>query len=176
MIVAIARSLLISLRYFTVMYVAAVLGVLFLLFVWSALRSNSGASDSFLARTRARNLIASAFIVTLIVGPLLFASRHQIYAYYGVGHVLGEEKYIWAHALELFTFLDHVLFYPKSIAFDHLGWLAMALGAFVLALAVGAALLWMSQIILAKQLRVYRLDLAAVSAASSFHSLLSLRT
>jgi hypothetical protein len=64
--------------------------------------------------------------------------------------VLGEEKYIIAHALALFTILNHVLFYPRSIAVEHLGWLTMALIAFAIALAVGSARFRMPRIILAQ--------------------------
>jgi hypothetical protein len=168
LIVAIVAILLISLRYFTVLYAAAILGALLVLLIWSALKNTSDASDRFLAWTRARNLIASGLVVALIVGPLLFISRHIIFAYYGVGHVLGEEKYIVAHALGLFTILDHVLFYPRSIAVDHLGWLTMALIAFALALAVGGARFQMPRIILAQGLHDYRFDLAAAGAACVF--------
>src|SRR5262249_36653198 len=52
--------------------------------------------------------------------PLLFVSRNEIYGYYGIGHVLGEEKYIRAQQLGLFTVLDHILYYPQSIYRDHL--------------------------------------------------------
>jgi hypothetical protein len=112
-------------------------------------------------------------VVALIVGPLLFISRHQIFAYYGVGHVLGEEKYIIAHALGLFTILDQVLFYPRSIAVDHLGWLTTALIAFALAFAVGGARFQMPRIILAQGLHDYRFDLAAAGAACISPLLLS---
>jgi hypothetical protein len=48
LIVAIVAILLISLRYFTVLYAAAILGALLVLFIWSALKITSDASERFL--------------------------------------------------------------------------------------------------------------------------------
>ena len=167
-IAAAVAIILISLRYFTVLYVAANLAALLLLFLWSALKTNLDVVDRHLASIRARNIVAASLLIAAIIGPLLLISRQQIFAYYGVGHVLGEEKYIRAHELGLFTARDHIFFYPKSIVIDHVGWLTIALTVFAFVLATGPARFWIARTMLARRLHDYRIDLAATSAACIF--------
>ena len=166
LIVAAAAILLISFRYFTALYIAAVLGGLLALIIWSSFKSSS-ASNRNLSWLRARNLFTAGVVVVLVVGPSLFSSRHEIYNYYGVGHVLGEEKYIRAHQLGLFTILDHVLYYPKSVYKDHLGWPTVALMAYFFAIA---AVIYRTLSIrsIFRRLRWYALDLIVLGFACFF--------
>jgi hypothetical protein len=81
------------------------------------------------------NLAFSLAVMVVIVSPVLFLNRKAIKAYYVVGHAQGQEKYVRASEFGVHDLADHLLFYPKSILFDHLG-AAFGLG-FALALVAG---------------------------------------
>ena len=126
--IAAAVSLLISTRFITAVYVVILFGSLVVLLAFLLL-VHLGARD--ISFTRLRNLLAVCFITLIVVAPLLFRSREAIYNYYFIGHVFGEEKYIRAHVLGLYTLFDHVAFYPLSILHDHLRLPTLALMAVV---------------------------------------------
>jgi hypothetical protein len=86
-------------------------------------------------KRRFYNLALSLGIVVVIVGPVLFINRNAIKDYYLVGHTEGQEKYVRASEFGIHDLADHLLFYPKSILFDHLGE-AFGLG-FALAIVAG---------------------------------------
>src|SRR5262249_40016240 len=61
-------------------------------------------------------------------------NRKSIWHYYVVGHVTGSEKGIRAVEAGLLSQLDHLLFYPKNLYYEHVG-LAMAAAMAVAAVA-----------------------------------------
>jgi hypothetical protein len=67
-----------------------------------------------------RNLLVSAAVLAILTGPLLYASRHMLYGYYGIGHVLGPERAIRVAAAGIKSIYDHLLFYPESLRTYHL--------------------------------------------------------
>jgi hypothetical protein len=143
------RSLLVGLvgialvysRFFTIIYVAAVYGGL-LIAALLALRTKRQQVDRDDMMLRIRNILVSGIVVAAVCLPRMYISREAIYNYYVVGHVLGEERYIRAHELGIYTFVDHLLYYPKSILFTHIGAFALWMCGAVLIGAVAAAALF----------------------------------
>lgn len=167
LIVAAVGILLVSFRYLTALYVASSLGALLIIFVWSTLKSAS-IVEREIARHRVRNIFVAAIIMALIIGPLLFSSRLQIYNYYVVGHVIGEERYIRAHMLGLFTIIDHLLYYPRSIYKEHLGVLSVALFVFISFVAAAFHRSPLPRMVLTHRLKRYGLDLTVLGCSSIF--------
>ena len=167
LIVAAAGILLISFRYFTSLYAAAVLGGLLIVLSWLAFKSLSTATRH-LARLRIRNLLMAGVVIALVICPLLFVSRNEIYGYYGIGHVLGEEKYIRAHQLGLFTVLDHILYYPQSIYRDHLRWPSVVLMTIAVVVVAGTYFTRSSSSAIFQRLSQYSLDFLVLALSIVF--------
>lgn len=120
-IVALAGILLVYSRFFTFIYIGAVLGVLLAINLTKHVRGRETNPDS---GRRALNIILSGLLVAAACLPRLYLSRDAIYGYYMIGHVLGDEKYIRAHELGIYSLAGHLLYYPKSILETHVGLLA----------------------------------------------------
>lgn len=121
--VAIVGILLIYSRFFTVIYIGGVLGALLatnILAVWLGKTADQKAT----ATARTRNIVLAGLIIAAVCLPRLYLSRDAIYGYYMIGHVLGEEKFIRAHELGLYSLGDHLRFYPTSIV-RHIGLLTL---------------------------------------------------
>src|SRR5216683_191038 len=118
--------LLVYSRFFTIIYVSGVLGTLLAINSYGIWR-NPSPYRTAVAAQRIRNILLSSTIIAIICGARLFLSRAAIYDYYVVGHVLGEEKFIRAHELGLYTVADHLFFYPKSILKEHVGLLTLSM-------------------------------------------------
>ena len=166
LIVAAAGILLISFRYFTSIYAAAVLGGLLIVLSWLAFRSST--ADHSLARVRIRNLLMAGVVIALVICPLLFVSRNEIYGYYGIGHVLGEEKYIRARQLGLFTVLDHILYYPQSIYRDHLRLPSVVLMTITVLVVASSYFARRSSSVIFQRLRRYGLDFLVLALSTVF--------
>jgi hypothetical protein len=119
LVVAIVGIMLVYSRYFTIIYIAGVLFGLLAISVYSVWR-NPSIYRKAVAAKRARNILLSGSVVALICLLRLFLSRDAIYGYYVMGHVLGEEKFIRAHEVGLYSLASHLIFYPKSIL-KHVG-------------------------------------------------------
>jgi hypothetical protein len=140
LLVAAIGILLIYSRFFTIIYVGAVYGVLLVASV-VAFWFNRPADRDAVAMQRLRNILVSGTIVVIVCLPRLYLSREAIYNYYVVGHVLGEERFIRAHEMGLYTIWDHLWFYPKSILFTHIGSFALWMSAATVLISIVAALL-----------------------------------
>jgi len=119
-VITFVASLLISIRFFTAIYVGPTLGVLFIISL-NKIRTSQSERARSLAIKRTRNLLLSGTATVMLVAPVLYLARDIIYNYYVVGHVLSEEKFIRAHELGLYTIADHILYYPWSILTRHIG-------------------------------------------------------
>jgi hypothetical protein len=139
--VAAVGILLIYSRFFTIIYVAGVLGGLFVVALLCGSRSTPPFARGSVAAQRLRNISISGAITAAICLPRLFLSQTAIYNYYVVGQVFGEEKFIRAHELGLFTLADHFGYYPKSILFTHIGKFALSMSGTVAVISIVAALL-----------------------------------
>jgi hypothetical protein len=136
--VAVIGILLIYSRFFTIIYVAAVFGGL-LVATLITLWFNRSPDGAVVAMQRLRNILISGTIIAIVCLPRLYLSREAIYNYYVVGHVLGEEKFIRAHELGIYTLLDHLWYYPKSILFTHIGSFALWMSVAILLISIVAA-------------------------------------
>lgn len=119
-VIAATGILLVTVRLFSVTYVSLVLGELLLISLVVMVLGRS-ATARVIAKERAINIFLSGTLTALVVCALLFAARQALYDYYGVTHIITNEKYIRAAELQLYTVLDHVLFYPRNILEFHLG-------------------------------------------------------
>jgi len=158
--------LLVSMRFFTVLYVA---GVLVGLSVYFLLAAKLGSSLSRRERSlrRFKNVIICGSATAALVLPLLILSWRQIYGYYVIGHVLGEEKYIVAHGMGLYTFRDHILYYPQSILSNHIGRLTFDI-MIALAIISVASAIWYDRVTLRQlgaRLSPFRLDFLTLGLA-----------
>src|SRR6266404_4152465 len=146
LVVAAVGILLVYSRFFTIIYVGGVLGTLLAINTYGIWRNPSPYLTAVAAR-RIRNILLSGTIIAVVCGARLFLSRAAIYDYYVVGHVLGEEKFIRAHELGLYTIADHLFYYPKSIIETHVGRLT-----FLMAGALAAWSLWSDRVTLSELL------------------------
>lgn len=126
LVVVAVGILLIYLRFFTVIYVAGILGTLLAINTYVISR-NPSLYQTAVAAQRVRNILLSGTIIAVICGARLFLSRAAIYDYYVVGHMLGEEKSIRAHELGIYTVAGHLFYYPKSILEKHVGLLTLVM-------------------------------------------------
>jgi hypothetical protein len=124
LLVAAVGILLVYSRFFTIIYVGGVLGALLAINTYGIWRNPSPYRTAVAAR-RIRNILLSGTIIAAICGARLFLSRAAIYDYYVIGHVLGEEKFIRAHELGIYTVAGHLFYYPKSILEKHVGLLTL---------------------------------------------------
>src|SRR3984893_8766557 len=163
LVVAIGILLVYS-RFFTIIYVGGVLGTLLASNTYAIWRKTSPFRTAAATR-RIRNILLSGTIIAAICGARLFLSRAAIYNYYVVGHVLGEEKFIRAHELGLYTIWDHLLYYPISILNLHIGRRAIVMVAILLACSIVAA--WRSgrALLPLNRLTNFRLDFILLGLA-----------
>jgi hypothetical protein len=70
---------------------------------------------------RVRHLGLSLGILVLIAAPILIRNWGAINDYYILKHAVGEEKNIRAAEFGIHDLAGHLLFYPRSIVYDHLG-------------------------------------------------------
>jgi hypothetical protein len=118
----------------TVAGVSAGFALLCLGMAWA--RRGDGAVVSRLLG-RVGNLLLSGAVAATVAGPFLTLNFSGIYAYYGIGHILGEERLFRAREQGLTTVMDHLLFYPRSILFSHFGLPFLAVCIVVLSAFLG---------------------------------------
>ena len=123
-------------RYLTIVYLTAVLGSVIVLFValiliWRAKPALAGP-----IRDRLSNSVFSILVLFLGSLPFLIRNREALYNYYVVGHLLSGQKTVRAAESGVFNLLDHLLFYPRSLMFSHLG--ATFVWAAVIAVALAS--------------------------------------
>ena len=161
-------ALLVSMRFFTILYVGAVIAGLFIAAVLGAGLAASPVRRR-LAVVRARHLLVCGALTLAIAGPILFGARWYIYDYYGIGHLLGPEKDIRAAEQGLHSILGHLLFYPRNILARHLGPLTLALAGVVIAFSLLSAIrggrTWSRRVL--ARLRYRRFEFATLALAIS---------
>jgi hypothetical protein len=109
-------------RFFTIVYL---LGVAVGFAGFCAVMGYVWRADSELARRmrgRLYNLALSVAVLVGIVAPFFIRSWESIFAYYGVGHVLGKNvESVRAFLEGIDTLAQHLLWYPNSILQDQWG-------------------------------------------------------
>jgi hypothetical protein len=119
-VVAGVSVMLVSLRFITAVYVVLIFGGLFVAFLIGMWRGATPFQRGIAAR-RLRNIIIAGVLTAIVVGPLLFAAKDIIYFYYVINHIITDEKYIRARELGLYTIIDHISYYPRSVLLQHVG-------------------------------------------------------
>jgi hypothetical protein len=119
-VVVVACIFLVYHRFFTIIYVAGVLGGLLAIQIYEIWQSSSTGRKTVAVR-QARNILLSGIMIAVVCLPRLYLSRSAIYGYYVMGHVLGDEKFIRANEVGLHTVAGHLFFYPGSILVKHVG-------------------------------------------------------
>jgi hypothetical protein len=124
-------------RYILIVYVLAIVFV-WLLVVILERKTRSGNSLSY-TRQQLRGLAAATVVFAAIVVPMLIYSKSTIYRYYILGHLGPDKKF---RILESHTesFLDAVLFYPRSLVYDHLGALFLLLACAIVSVLLAVTL------------------------------------
>jgi hypothetical protein len=108
-------------RYLTMVYLIAVLSSLMALFIGLLLIGRGKPNLPGPVRQRLRNLGSSILVLLLVSLPFLIRNWQALYEYYVVGHLLSGEKTVRAAEAGVLNLADHLLFYPRSLLFDHLG-------------------------------------------------------
>jgi hypothetical protein len=119
---------LVLLRFICVVYLAGILGATFLVLavaLWLA--RHDAAVRSRKLRQLGGLTLAGAVLLALTL-PVLWHNRAPIYNYYAVGHVLGPEKAIRAREVGAEGLVAGLLYYPRSLAWQHLGPAFLLLG------------------------------------------------
>jgi hypothetical protein len=124
-IASLVGAVLVATRFVTLAYVGVFLAAIFLALLLR-IRRQDGA-----VRKLAHVALCGA-IVLILAGPCIFAARHLIFQYYGVGHVLGSEAAERAREYGIHSTFDHIAFYPLSIWRDHLGHAFILLAALIM--------------------------------------------
>lgn len=110
-------------RPFTIAYILGVIGV-------------GGVMLCIIYRNEYKNIIKETAVcgitIAIFAAPYLFWIRKGLYTYYGLGHLLGNEKEIRAAEQGVFTIWQNLMFYPKSLIKDHLGVTAFAICFFLI--------------------------------------------
>jgi hypothetical protein len=86
-------------------------------------------------RGRLLNLAISFGVVAVVTGPFFIRNWTAFYQYYATSHGESEVRVRYAQMQGVNSLVDHLLYYPKSILGDHLGF-AFLLGS---AMAIGAS-------------------------------------
>ena len=113
-------GVLVLVRFLTLAYVAGVLTLLF--FFLLTRRSRGGPSREAAAGTSTPGgVVAAGLMMSVVALPALAGNMESIRNYYGPGHFFGVERQIWLRAQGLSTAGDKLLYYPRSLAYDHAG-------------------------------------------------------
>lgn len=118
---ALIGVLLVLNRFLTIVYLLGVLlGLgLALTMIWMFFGKGDVPELNF--SKRFRNLTASLIVLLCGTIPFMALNAEAFYEHYVVGTLTGEEKYIRAQEYGVTSVLLHLLYYPTSVLFDHLG-------------------------------------------------------
>jgi len=140
-VVGIAGTLCVLTRFITVVYLAAIMGG-FLAFLALMQWKSASASVKRRARHRMLGVGRACLVMAVVCLPVLFALRQQIWNYYVVGHVTGQEKNIRAAEQGVGSLVKALLYYPRSVLDVHTGSLFNVFAALLLTLAFIAFFRW----------------------------------
>lgn len=119
-------------RPFTIIYLLGVIGV-------------GGVILCVIYRDECKNILKEAAVcgttIAIFAAPYLFLIRKGLYAYYGIGHLLGNEKEIRAAEQGVHSIWQNLIFYPNSLVRDHLGITAFAICLFLIILGFFAGVI-----------------------------------
>jgi hypothetical protein len=132
LVVGAVATLLILSRLLTIVYIGGIFGLFFLFLcarLWLQRR------DLIVYRSLKQqlySLLMAGCVIFIICMPYLWYNRKNVVDYYIVGHIVSSEKEFRAQAMGVFNLTDSILFYPRSVIFDHAGMTFMILTALVI--------------------------------------------
>jgi hypothetical protein len=140
LVVGAVATLLILSRLLTIVYISGIFGSFFLflcvrLWMW---RRDLVVYQS--VKRKIYGLVMAGCVMLIVSLPYSWHNRQKIEEYYIVGHISSSEKEFRAQVAGVFSFIDSILFYPKSVIFDHAGMIFMILS--VLAIVVSGLFFW----------------------------------
>ena len=112
LVAGLVAALLVWARILTLTYLT---GILLGLVLYVLLRRTSGWTRQL------RNLGLGLCVFVVMVAPVVGLQIDALYAYYWIGHVVGDEPAIRAQELGLARIRDHLVFYPRMLLGTHLG-------------------------------------------------------
>jgi hypothetical protein len=117
----------------TAAYVVGIFGAFGLFLCFRLLRSRSDPAARAQAVRQLIGLALAGALFLLVVLPVLWYQREQLWSYYGVGHLAGEEKDIRARERNISNIVIAVLYYPGSVVVHHTGLVFLIVGVLALA-------------------------------------------
>lgn len=131
LLVGIIGALVVLTRYITILYIATIFGVLLLFFGLQWRRSRAPAARSALA-TRMMRLAAAAGVFVLLITPVLWNTRAAFIRYY-VAQATARAA-LRSAELGITSRSEALMFYPRSLAGQHLGTALLTFSAISLAI------------------------------------------
>jgi hypothetical protein len=128
LVAGVAAALLVLFRFVASVYMAGILGVVFLGSGLNFLRSRQDGERRGLAVRRLIGVAMAGAVVIVIASPALWHQRMLIKHVYVMTHLRGEEIPIRARQIGIDGTIDALLLYPRALLVDHLGWVFLALG------------------------------------------------
>ncbi len=114
-------ALLVLFRFITAVYLAGILAAFAAILAASWRRERARADARAATARRIGGLLAGGAVASVLTLPVLWLARKALYDYYVVGHLTGTEKDIRATEAGVFTSLDSLTYYLKSLAAHHAG-------------------------------------------------------
>jgi hypothetical protein len=139
LVVGVVAAVLVLFRFITLVYLGGVLGLVFLLLCLRWLRRRHDADARRPVVRRIVGLMIAGGVLLGSAGPAIWYNREPIQNYYVVGHLTGPDKELRAQQFGVFTTLDSLLFYPKSVLYDHAGSAFIIFSVLALVIALGVA-------------------------------------
>lgn len=125
--------LLVFFRFLTATYLVGIFGAFGLFLSWRLLRTQGDRHAHAQALRRLGGLALASGLFLVAVLPTLWYHREQLWSYYGVGHLVGEEKNIRARAMNISNIAIALLYYPGSVVVHHTGAVFLIIGTTTLA-------------------------------------------
>jgi hypothetical protein len=133
LVVGALAILLVLFRFLTATYVVGIFGAFGLFLCFRLLRSRGDPEARAQALRQLIGLALAGALFLLVVLPALWYHREQLWSYYGVGHLAGEEKDIRARERNISNIVIAVLYYPGSVVVHHTGAVFLIVGVLALA-------------------------------------------
>lgn len=118
-------SLLVLTRLIAFSYIFAIVSSLLVYFLVKVHLLKSIDSNTF--KVRIKNSLIAFFILLFLFSVVLYFQWKQIYNYYVIGHLIGNEKAIRAQEVGATNLYNHFIYYPDSLFKNHISSLSRTL-------------------------------------------------
>lgn len=123
----------ISVRLITLTYIIPILSVWLIYLILYRLHTPKKELTSII-KTQINNILISLGGIVSICVLFIYLLRKNIYNYYIIGHLTGNEKYVRSQIEGINGTISNLLYYPKSLIFHHLGTITITLFVILLSL------------------------------------------